>query len=219
MELVISGSKWISDSIHRPTAHHWDAWRYCTATVQWNCTLAALKRLGEGKLWYQTSAALRLHPFMWKARGVNPTQIEEWSPLGGIVLNLTQFRQLLHPDYLQSSRPYLATGYRYEWTTEWGWCCVNHPHLNPIHAQVMMSFLNWSDVIVIFEIEGLLLYLSVVSRGVMRSAASSYMQQCIMVADSRPTFVIVWEWHIGLALLCGCSGALEYPTKSIMCND
>ena len=29
-----------------------------------------------------------------------------------------------------------------------------------------------------------------------------------------PVFVIAWEWHIGLALLCGCSGALEYPTTN-----
>ena len=31
---------------------------------------------------------------------------------------------------------------------------------------------------------------------------------------SRPIFVIVWEWHIGLALLCGCSGALKYFTTN-----
>ena len=35
-----------------------------------------------------------------------------------------------------------------------------------------------------------------------------------MVAGSRPVLVIAWEWHIGLALLCGCSGALEYPTTN-----
>ena len=35
-----------------------------------------------------------------------------------------------------------------------------------------------------------------------------------MVAGSRPDLVIAWEWHIGLALLCGCSGALEYPTTN-----
>ena len=35
-----------------------------------------------------------------------------------------------------------------------------------------------------------------------------------MVAGSRPVLVIVWEWHIGLAPLCGCSGALEYPTTN-----
>ena len=90
----------MSSDVSSPAASLCEKWRYCTATVQWNCTLTALNRLGEGKLWYQTSAALRLYPFMWKARGVNLTQIEEWSPLGGIVLNLTQFRQLLHPDYL-----------------------------------------------------------------------------------------------------------------------
>ena len=53
----------------------------------------------------------------------------------------------------------------------------------------------------------------IVSRGVMRSAASSYAAMH-MVAGSRPVFVIAWEWHIGLALLCGCSGALEYPTTN-----
>ena len=47
----------------------------------------------------------------------------------------------------------------------------------------------------------------------MRSAASSYAAMH-MVAGSRPVFVIAWEWHIGLALLCGCSGALEYPTTN-----
>ena len=35
-----------------------------------------------------------------------------------------------------------------------------------------------------------------------------------MVAGSCPVFVIVWECHIGLALLCGCSGALDYPTTN-----
>ena len=35
-----------------------------------------------------------------------------------------------------------------------------------------------------------------------------------MVAGSRPVLVIVWEWHIGLVLLCGCLGALEYPTTN-----
>ena len=51
------------------------------------------------------------------------------------------------------------------------------------------------------------------SRGVMHSTASSYAAMH-MVAGSRPVFVIAWEWHIGLALLCGCSGALEYPTTN-----
>ena len=53
----------------------------------------------------------------------------------------------------------------------------------------------------------------VVSRGVMRSAASSYAAMH-MVAGSCPVFAIAWAWHIGLALLCGCSGALEYPTTN-----
>ena len=53
----------------------------------------------------------------------------------------------------------------------------------------------------------------VVSRGAVRSAASSYAAMRT-VAGSRPVLVIVWEWHIGLALLCGCSGALEYPTTN-----
>ena len=34
------------------------------------------------------------------------------------------------------------------------------------------------------------------------------------VAGSRPVLVIASEWHIGLALLCGCSEALEYPTTN-----
>ena len=54
---------------------------------------------------------------------------------------------------------------------------------------------------------------NVVSRGAVRSAASSY-AAVRMVAGSRPVLVIAWEWHIGLALLCGCSGALEYPTTN-----
>ena len=49
--------------------------------------------------------------------------------------------------------------------------------------------------------------LTVVSSDVMHSAASSYMQQC------------VWLLVRALCPLCGCSGALEYPTKSFMCND
>ena len=56
-------------------------------------------------------------------------------------------------------------------------------------------------------------YFTVVSRGAVRSAASSYAAMR-MVAGSRPDLVIAWEWHIGLALLCGCSGALEYPTTN-----
>ena len=52
-----------------------------------------------------------------------------------------------------------------------------------------------------------------VSRGAVRSAASSYAAMR-MVAGSRSVLVIVWEWHIGLALLCGCLGALEYPTTN-----
>ena len=54
---------------------------------------------------------------------------------------------------------------------------------------------------------------NVVSHGAVRSAASSY-AATRMVAGSRPVLVIAWEWHIGLALLCGCSGALEYPTTN-----
>ena len=53
----------------------------------------------------------------------------------------------------------------------------------------------------------------VVSRGAVRSAASSY-AAVRMVAGSRPILVIAWEWHIDLVLLCGCSGALEYPTTN-----
>ena len=46
-----------------------------------------------------------------------------------------------------------------------------------------------------------------------RSAASSYAAMP-MLAGSCPFLVIAWEWHIGPALLCGCSGALEYPTTN-----
>ena len=55
--------------------------------------------------------------------------------------------------------------------------------------------------------------LPVVSHGAVRSAASSYAAMR-MVAGSRPDLVMAWEWHIGLALLCGCSRALEYPTTN-----
>ena len=48
------------------------------------------------------------------------------------------------------------------------------------------------------------------SIGAVRSAVSSSAAMR-MVAGSRPVLVIAWEWHIGLALLCSCSGALEYP--------
>ena len=48
---------------------------------------------------------------------------------------------------------------------------------------------------------------------VSHSTASSYASNAY---DGwfAPILVIVWEWHIGLALLCGCSGALEYPTTN-----
>ena len=36
------------------------------------------------------------------------------------------------------------------------------------------------------------------------------MQQCVWWLIRAPK----WEWHIGLVLLCGCSGALEYPTTN-----
>ena len=49
--------------------------------------------------------------------------------------------------------------------------------------------------------------------GAVRSAASSYAAMR-MVAGSRPVLVIAKEWHIGLALLCSCSRALEYPTTN-----
>ena len=53
----------------------------------------------------------------------------------------------------------------------------------------------------------------VVSRGAVRSAVSSYAAMR-KVAGLRPVLVIALEWHIGLVLLCGCSGALEYPTTN-----
>ena len=56
-------------------------------------------------------------------------------------------------------------------------------------------------------------YRHILHCGAVRSAASSYAAMRT-VAGSRPVLVIVWEWHIGLALLCGCSGALEYPTTN-----
>ena len=49
--------------------------------------------------------------------------------------------------------------------------------------------------------------------GAMRSAVSSYAAMR-MVAGSRPDLIIAWEWHVGLALFCGCLGALEYPTTN-----
>ena len=55
----------------------------------------------------------------------------------------------------------------------------------------------------------------VISHGAVRSAASSYAAMR-MVAGSRPVLVIAWEWHTGLALLCGCSGASEYPTTKFL---
>ena len=64
------------------------------------------------------------------------------------------------------------------------------------------------------SLEGEVIFLPhVVSRGAVRSAASSYAAMRT-VAGSSPVLVIVWEWHIGLALLCGCSGALEHPTTN-----
>ena len=54
---------------------------------------------------------------------------------------------------------------------------------------------------------------NVVSCGAVPSAASSYAAMR-MVAGSLPVLVIVWEWHIDLALLCGCSEVLEYPTTN-----
>ena len=54
---------------------------------------------------------------------------------------------------------------------------------------------------------------TIYSHGAVRSVASPYAAMC-MVAGSRPVLVIAWEWHIGLTLLCGCSGALEYPATN-----
>ena len=54
------------------------------------------------------------------------------------------------------------------------------------------------------------------TRGAVRTAVSFYalwMQQCVWWLV-RPVIVIAWEWHIGLVLLCSCSGALEYPTTN-----
>ena len=49
--------------------------------------------------------------------------------------------------------------------------------------------------------------------GAVRSVASFY-AAVHMVTGARPKLVIAWEWHIGLVLLCGCSGALKYPTAN-----
>ena len=56
-------------------------------------------------------------------------------------------------------------------------------------------------------------YFSFIYRGAVHSVVGSY-AAIRMVAGSRPVLSIAWEWHIGLALLCGCSGALEYPTTN-----
>ena len=74
-------------------------------------------------------------------------------------------------------------------------------------ANKVFLFCSWSQL----SWSAVMWCKSVVSRGAVRSAASSYAAMR-MVAGSRPALVIAWEWHIGLALLCGCSGALEYPT-------
>ena len=52
----------------------------------------------------------------------------------------------------------------------------------------------------------------VVSRGAVRSAASSY--AAMRAVGGLRSVLVAWEWHIGLVLLCGCSGALEYPTTN-----
>ena len=52
------------------------------------------------------------------------------------------------------------------------------------------------------------------SRGVMRSAVSSCMQQCIWpLVRALARHCVRLTYIIGLVLLCSCSGALEYPTK------
>ena len=51
----------------------------------------------------------------------------------------------------------------------------------------------------------------ILSRGAVRSAASSYAAMH-MVAGSRPVLVIVWEWHIGLALLWGLGWLVVHLT-------
>ena len=81
-----------------------------------------------------------------------------------------------------------------------------HIQMLIIHNRAMSRLVNDYRVVAVFGT-------CAVSHGVMRSAASSYAAMH-MVAGSRPVFIIAWEWHIGLALLCGCSGALEYPTTN-----
>ena len=54
---------------------------------------------------------------------------------------------------------------------------------------------------------------TVVFHGAVHSAASSNAAMR-MVAGSCPVLVTAWEWHIGLVLLYGCSGALQYPTAN-----
>ena len=62
--------------------------------------MGLVNRLGEGKLLFQTSSALRLYPFMGKARGVNPTQIQSGAPEDGLVITLSLF---LEPSWCQTS--------------------------------------------------------------------------------------------------------------------
>ena len=92
---------------------------------------------------------------------------------------------------------------------------VIQKHMNIFVRVVMLynlSLEQYCELIHLHSVINRLTYM-VVSRGAVRSAASSY-AAVRMVAGSRPVLVIAWEWHIGLALLCGCSGALEYPTTS-----
>ena len=79
------------------------------------------------------------------------------------------------------------------------------------HAESVCSYVE--HIMKYHPFLGMDLIIDIVSSGAVRSAASSYAAMRT-VAGSRPVLVIVWEWHIGLALLCGCSGALEYPTTN-----
>ena len=83
----------------------------------------------------------------------------------------------------------------------------NHSHThthNTLIVQGVQSWRKWKDHMGVMP----------VSRGAVRSTVSSLYAAIRMVVGSRPVLVMVWERHVGLALLCGCSGALEYPTTN-----
>ena len=105
---------------------------------------------------------------------------------------------------------------------DWNAVCVIHLHEISISLHIITAWrqCNMWYVIVLspprreWNATGICLYINIANNAQCVARRAPIYAAMRMVAGSRPGLVIVWEWHIGLALLCGCSGALEYPTTN-----